>query len=140
MPLSLMHSCDSLSPEFAPVYHGKRPSRGVQQKCTFCFKLTHYAALVCLWSLFLRNTYRWRLFLTKLQATACCFAQKIDLFNVFFQNCCIHTLLRFFLIRIHCMQGLTVTTRHGVTRKKRRKRLKHTGNLFTKNLQLKDVC
>ena len=32
------------------------------------------------------------------------------------------------------------TTRHGVTRKRSPKRLNHTGNLFRKNLQLKDVC
>ena len=40
----------------------------------------------------------------------------------------------FFLIGIHSMQG---STRHGVTRKRSRKRAKHTGNLFRKNLQLK---
>ena len=45
----------------------------------------------------------------------------------------------FFLIGIHSMQGWTATTRHGVTRKRNTKRLKHTGNLFRKNLQLKDV-
>ena len=38
------------------------------------------------------------------------------------------------------MQGQTATTRHGVTGKRSTKRLKHTGNLFRKNLQLKDVC
>ena len=38
------------------------------------------------------------------------------------------------------MQGLTATMRHGVTKKRSTKRLKHTGNLFRKNLQLKDVC
>ena len=32
------------------------------------------------------------------------------------------------------------TARHGVTRKKAQKILKHTGNLFSKNLQLKGVC
>ena len=31
------------------------------------------------------------------------------------------------------MQG---TARHGVTRKRKAKRLKHTGNLFRKNLQV----
>ena len=31
------------------------------------------------------------------------------------------------------MQGLTATTRYGVTRKRSTKRLKHTGNLFTVN-------
>ena len=46
----------------------------------------------------------------------------------------------FFLIGIHSMQGSTVTTRHRVTRKRSTKRLKHTGNLFRKNLQLKAVC
>ena len=34
------------------------------------------------------------------------------------------------------MQGWTATTRHGVTRKRSTKRLKHTGNLFTKNLNI----
>ena len=37
------------------------------------------------------------------------------------------------------MQDWTATTRHGVTRKISIKRLEHTGNLFRKNLQLKDV-
>ena len=36
------------------------------------------------------------------------------------------------------MQDWKVTTRHGVTRKRSTKRLKHTGNLFRKNLQLKE--
>ena len=38
------------------------------------------------------------------------------------------------------MQGATATARHGVERKRSTKRLKLTGNLFGKNLQLKDVC
>ena len=46
----------------------------------------------------------------------------------------------FFLIGIHSMQGWTPTTRHRVTRKRSTKRLQHTGNLFRKNLQLKDIC
>ena len=46
----------------------------------------------------------------------------------------------FFKIGIHSMQGWTDTTRHGVTRKWSIKRLKHTANLFRKNLQLKDAC
>ena len=33
----------------------------------------------------------------------------------------------FFLIGIHSMQGWTATTRHGLTRKRTTKRLKHTG-------------
>ena len=45
----------------------------------------------------------------------------------------------FFLIGIHAMQGWTATTRHGVTRKRSTKRLKHTGNLSRKNLQLIDL-
>ena len=45
-----------------------------------------------------------------------------------------------FLIGIHSMQGWTATTRYGVTRKRSTKRLQHTGNLFRKNLQLKDAC
>ena len=40
-----------------------------------------------------------------------------------------------FLIEIYSMQRWIVTTRHGVT-KRITKRLKHTGNLFTENLQL----
>ena len=36
------------------------------------------------------------------------------------------------------MQGWTATTRLGVTRKRNTERLRHTGNLFRKNLQLKD--
>ena len=46
----------------------------------------------------------------------------------------------FFLIGIHSMQGQTATTRHGVTRKRSTKRLKHTRNLFRKNLQIIGVC
>ena len=34
------------------------------------------------------------------------------------------------------MQGWAATKRHGVARKRSTKRLNHTGNLFTKNLQL----
>ena len=52
-----------------------------------------------------------------------------------------HPMLIFlFLIMIHSMQGWTATTRQGVTRKRSIKRLQHIGNLFRKNLQLKDVC
>ena len=49
---------------------------------------------------------------------------------------------KFFLkkIRIHSMQHRTATRKHRVTRKRNRKRLRHTGNLFRKNLQIKDVC
>ena len=42
----------------------------------------------------------------------------------------------FFLIGLHCMQGWTAATRHGVKRQRSTKRWKHTGNLFRKNLQL----
>ena len=45
-----------------------------------------------------------------------------------------------FLIGIHSMQGRTATRKHGVTRKKCTRRLKHTGNLFRKDLQLIGVC
>ena len=38
--------------------------------------------------------------------------------------------LCFFLSRIHSMQGWTATTRHGVTRKRSQKILKHAVNLF----------
>ena len=48
--------------------------------------------------------------------------------------------LFFYLIEIHSMQGWTAATRHGVTRKRSTKRLNQTGNLFRKNLQLKDIC
>ena len=50
------------------------------------------------------------------------------------------TLVIFFLIGVHSMQGWTATTRHGVTRKEAQKRLQDTENLFRKKLQLKDVC
>ena len=46
------------------------------------------------------------------------------------------------LIFLSILLGFTqckATTRHGVTRKKSIKRLNHIGNLFRKNLQLKDV-
>ena len=35
------------------------------------------------------------------------------------------------------MQGRTVTTRYGVTRKRRAKRLKYTAKLFRNSLQIK---
>ena len=41
---------------------------------------------------------------------------------------------------IHSMQGRTATTRHGITRKRSKKRLKHTGNISRKNLDVIDVC
>ena len=41
---------------------------------------------------------------------------------------------------IHYIQDWKSTTRHGVTRKRSIKREKHTGNLFRKNLKLKDAC
>ena len=42
--------------------------------------------------------------------------------NLFLEN--------YFSIVIHSVKSWTVTTRHGVTRKKSTKRLKHTGNLL----------
>ena len=39
-----------------------------------------------------------------------------------------------------CKAEQPLTKRHGVTRKRSTKRLNHTGNLFRKKLQLKDVC
>ena len=47
---------------------------------------------------------------------------------------------RLFLLGIHSIQSWTATTRYGVTKKRGTKRLEDTGNLFRKNLQLKDVC
>ena len=44
-----------------------------------------------------------------------------------------------FFIGINSTQGWMATMRHGITRKKSRKRLNHTGNLFRKNLHLKGV-
>ena len=44
-----------------------------------------------------------------------------------------------FLTAIHSKQGWTAITRHGVTRKGSSKKLKHTRNLFRKNLQLEGV-
>ena len=46
----------------------------------------------------------------------------------------------YFLIGIHSMQDWAATTRHGATRERSIKRLKRTGNLFRKNLQLTGVC
>ena len=46
----------------------------------------------------------------------------------------------FFLTGIHSMQGGTVTTRHGVARKRSTKKLKDTGNLPRKNLHPVGVC
>ena len=45
-----------------------------------------------------------------------------------------------FLIGIHSIQDWTANARHGFTRKRGTKRLKHTGNPFRKNPQLKGVC
>ena len=45
----------------------------------------------------------------------------------------------FFKIGIQSMQGWTASTRHRVITKISKKRLKYTGNLFGKNLLLKDV-
>ena len=39
----------------------------------------------------------------------------------------------FVLIGIHFMQGWTATTRHGVTRKKTTKRLRHRATSYEKN-------
>ena len=39
-----------------------------------------------------------------------------------------------FLVGIHYMQGGTATAKHGVLRKRSAKRLKHTANIFRKNL------
>ena len=45
-----------------------------------------------------------------------------------------------FLIRIQTMWVWIACTRQGVTRKRSIKRLKHTLNSFTCNIQIKDVC
>ena len=45
-----------------------------------------------------------------------------------------------FLIQVHSVKGSTATTRQGFTRKKTTKELKHTENMFRKNVLLKDVC
>ena len=47
--------------------------------------------------------------------------------------------MTFFSIGTLSMQGWTATSRHGVT-KKNTKRLKHTGNLFRKNIELNGIC
>ena len=49
------------------------------------------------------------------------------------------TTARIFFTEIHFMQGRIAITRNGVTRKKSSKRINHTGDLFRKNLQLRDV-
>ena len=46
----------------------------------------------------------------------------------------------FFFIGIYSIQDWKATTRHRVTRKRNTKGSRHTGNLFRKNLQSKDVC
>ena len=46
----------------------------------------------------------------------------------------------FFLMGIHSMEGWTAFRSHGVTGKIITKRLKHTGNMVKKDLQLKCVC
>ena len=46
----------------------------------------------------------------------------------------------FFLFGIHSMQGWTATIKQGLSTKRNTKILKHTENLFRKNLQLKGVC
>ena len=43
-------------------------------------------------------------------------------------SCTLKHFLTAFLIGIHSMKGWTATTRHGVTRKRNTKRLRHTGN------------
>ena len=55
------------------------------------------------------------------------------------KNALVQSDFLFFLIGIHSMQGWTATTRHGVTRKRTTKRLKHARNLFRENLQLKGI-
>ena len=45
-----------------------------------------------------------------------------------------------FLIWTHSMQGWKATMRHGITRKRSTKQLKHTGTLFRESLQLRYVC
>ena len=57
-----------------------------------------------------------------------------DNFNFQTRICNLRFFFFFFFIGIHSMQG---SRRHGVKRKRSRKRVKHTGNLFRKNLQLK---
>ena len=66
---------------------------------------------------------------------------QYDLWNFRNQNCVnawIYFSLFFFLIGIHSMQDWTATAKHGVTTKRSTKRLKHTGNLFRKNLVVKE--
>ena len=46
----------------------------------------------------------------------------------------------FSLVGILAMQGWNTAMRHEVTRNRSTKKLKHTGNLFGRNLQLKGVC
>ena len=52
----------------------------------------------------------------------------------------IHRQYKIFWTGVHSMQGWTGATKHRVTRKRSTKRLKHTGNLFRKNLPLIGVC
>ena len=45
----------------------------------------------------------------------------------------------FFKNGTYSMQDWTATTRHGFTKKRNTKRVKHTGNMFRKNLQMEGV-
>ena len=69
-----------------------------------------------------------------------CRQQSEGINNTVMEDLNLWPIFLFFLIGIYSMQGWIATIRHGFTRKRNTKRLKCTGNLFRKNLQLKDVC
>ena len=62
---------------------------------------------------------------------------KAELVNNHLNEMCTSANILFFKFGIHFMQGWTVTTRMELQEKKHNKDPK---NLFSKNLQLKDVC
>ena len=98
-----------------------------------CFRETHNALLLPVFSFFLigiHSMQRWT-------ATA---RHGVTRKRNTTHNALLLPVFSFFLIGIHSMQRWTATARHGVTRKRNTKRLKHTGNLFRKNLRLKSVC
>ena len=68
------------------------------------------------------------------------FMKLLMLLLVLIVSCIFRTLVFLFnLDSLHARQK-SHYKRHGVTRKRSTKRLKHDGNQFRKNLQLKDVC
>ena len=108
-----------------------------------CTKLMVKKAIIYSWNIFLlktlleaRNIFKTFQYLPEK-------SNYLKIFDSFIEPSTQHHLSptpNFVLIGIHSIQGWTVATMHSATRKRSTKRLKHTGNLFRKNLPLKDVC